>query len=257
MSTKTDITFYDTISNIEFKTVSLNTWRVRFILNYKKIPYTTVWLPYAQIATTIKALGAPPTSFMPDGRTRHTVPTIVDHTNGDKVVTDSWTIAQYLEAHFPDHEHALFPAGSLALQASFVKDTLDAMGPSGLVFSLAPLIIPHVKRHMDAPDVEYFEALWSPLFGGVPLDSLYTPETWKGIEGAFDALDKVYAASEGQGVFLGGTQLIYADFVVAAALVSVKFGVPGEDGWERVAKLNGGRWGRLFDAVQPYCQNDW
>lgn len=220
---------------------------ISFILNYKRIPYTTVWMTYSEIASTIKGLGAASSGTLPDGAARYTVPTIVDD---GKVVTDSWIIAQYLEEKYP--EPAIFPPGTLGLQAFF-----DAHigGPTGIVVPFGPAILPSSRLVMDPHDAEYFSGVWSKVLGA-PLEELWNTEEKrttgrKAIDAALDTVDKVYQSAEGA-IFLGGDTPLYVDFVVAGCFIPVKYGKPDE--WERISKLNGGRWVRMLDAVQPYMQ---
>lgn len=247
------VTLYDNIVPCDAKAVSLNPWRIRFVLNYKKIPHTTVWLPYAEISSTLKALGATPTGARADGAPRYTIPTIA---HAGQIISGSYDIALYLDAHFPnpDPEHpSLFPQGTRGLQRFFYDRLYDADG--GLVAALPPFVQPGYKRLMARADADYFEALWSGIFG-TPVDAFMdSPEkekrAWERLEKALDALDAAYAA-ETAGVFLGGERPLYVDFVVAASFVMLSL-VAGKD-WERIRGLNGGRWERLLEALQPYTQ---
>jgi hypothetical protein len=54
----------------------------RYSLNYKGIPYKTVWLEYEEIEPFSKRLGALPTSNKPDGRPHYTLPMIHDPATG-------------------------------------------------------------------------------------------------------------------------------------------------------------------------------
>ncbi|KAI9005421.1 hypothetical protein CLU79DRAFT_781788 [Phycomyces nitens] len=88
------ITLYDLpLVNFEGKCWSPNTSKARVSLNIKGIPFETVWVPFADIATVIPKLTKT--------AERPTVPIIVDASK-DIVVQDSWKIAQYLEATYPD-----------------------------------------------------------------------------------------------------------------------------------------------------------
>ena len=50
----------------------------RFVLNYKGIPYRTVWVEYPDIARTCQELGVDPTSTKADGSPQYTLPMIYD-----------------------------------------------------------------------------------------------------------------------------------------------------------------------------------
>ncbi|KAI9258967.1 hypothetical protein BDA99DRAFT_514632 [Phascolomyces articulosus] len=73
---------------------SPNTCKTRFALNYKGIPYKTVWLKFPEVRQEIPKLTK--------SKAHPTVPIIVDIRNGNKVVQESWEIAKYLEEAYPD-----------------------------------------------------------------------------------------------------------------------------------------------------------
>ncbi|KAI9498661.1 glutathione S-transferase [Zychaea mexicana] len=73
---------------------SPNTCKTRYALNYKGIPYKTVWLTYPEVHSEIPKL------TKKDGRP--TVPVIVDLLHDSTVVQDSWEIVKYLEEVYPD-----------------------------------------------------------------------------------------------------------------------------------------------------------
>jgi hypothetical protein len=98
----------------------------RLVLNYKRISYRTVWVEFADIASTMQAIGAAPTpSAIPGGPPRYTVPAIYDP-NTECTVTDSFKIAQYLDRQYP--ERPVIPAGTEELQAAFADSFLPNYG---------------------------------------------------------------------------------------------------------------------------------
>ncbi|EJD51351.1 hypothetical protein AURDEDRAFT_143158 [Auricularia subglabra TFB-10046 SS5] len=246
------ITFYDTASGeneLPLKAISSAAWRVRFILNYKELPYKTVWLPYAKIRPTIQALGATPSGYLADGTARYTIPTIVD-VDGT-VVSDSIRIAEYLDNRYP--ERLVFPKGTQALQTFFAQN-YDSM--SGPAFAFAPLLFPRSLKYLEDVDRAYFDPLWSGMFGVTSLTSLWDTEdkravAWKNIEAGLDSLNRVYQRADG--VFLGGETPLYADFMVLATLLSTRLLCAGE-AWERIAQLNDRRWVRLLDAAEGWIR---
>ncbi|EJD54360.1 hypothetical protein AURDEDRAFT_156140 [Auricularia subglabra TFB-10046 SS5] len=242
------VVLYDTFKVDEHRSCSMNTWRIRLILNYKKITFTTVWLPYKQIDPAIRALpGAQPTIFLPDGRTIYTVPTI---THDGHAVSDSLRIAQYLDAAFP--ESPLFPPGTHALQAFFASE-FDSNGRIGLFNAVAPMGMAHVRSIQAPEDGEYMESIWKKQFG-ISIDELYTPATRPAVrarvEAAFSALEGIMARTGADGgIFIGGERPIYADIILAAGLIGAKLGIGNAEEWEWLISLNGGRWRRFLDAI--------
>ncbi|KAF8994799.1 hypothetical protein BDQ17DRAFT_1524749 [Cyathus striatus] len=95
------ITFYDIHSTAPKTAWSLMVWKIRYILNYKNLPYKTIYLEYPDIETTSKNLGIPPTATKVDGSPYYTLPAIHDSST-NKALADSLRIAQYLDATYPD-----------------------------------------------------------------------------------------------------------------------------------------------------------
>jgi glutathione S-transferase len=95
-------------------------------LNYKKIPYTTVWVEYADIQTMSKEIGATTTEKRPTGEPRYTLPTIRNPATGE-IIADSAKIIAYLEEKYP--ERPLIPAGTLEQQLAFSGKIFGAIGP--------------------------------------------------------------------------------------------------------------------------------
>ncbi|KAI0312021.1 hypothetical protein OF83DRAFT_1166126 [Amylostereum chailletii] len=149
------IVFYDVtrknegITDDSLLAVSPNTWRVRYALNIKGIPYKTVWLDYAEIGTAIKAIGAEPSGILPSGEPHYTVPTIYDPST-ERIVTDSYEIIDYLEAQYPNTS-PLFAPGTRTLQRAFI-DTV--------VLPLSKMIFPVLVFDMIALCTETGAPVW-------------------------------------------------------------------------------------------------
>lgn len=98
------------------------------MLNYKKIPYRTVWIDYADIQDGLKELGAPPTGTKPDGCTPwYSLPTIYDP-NTSKFVADSIEIAKYLESQYPTPGRQVIPSDTEQEQLQFVQTVGQYLG---------------------------------------------------------------------------------------------------------------------------------
>jgi glutathione S-transferase len=123
---------------------SANTWKTRLVswqslfflvltvaactslaLNYKKVPYTTVWVQYSDIQTVLKEIGATPTDKRPTGEDRYTLPTIRNPATGE-VISDSAKIIAYLEEKYP--ERPLIPQGTLEQQVAFSNQIIGVVG---------------------------------------------------------------------------------------------------------------------------------
>ncbi|TYJ52607.1 hypothetical protein B9479_006777 [Cryptococcus floricola] len=79
-----------------------------------------------------------------------TVPTIVDE--DDTIITDSWKVAEYLEAKHGTPEKSLFGGKAGKDFAKFI----EIWSNTTLANELRPLIAPAIYEHFDAPSRAYF-----------------------------------------------------------------------------------------------------
>ncbi|TFY51247.1 hypothetical protein EVJ58_g10668, partial [Rhodofomes roseus] len=94
------IILYDIPSTVPGNAWSANTWKTRFALNYKGIPYRTQWVEYPDIAPLLTSLGVSPNT--PSTWTfPYTLPAIYDPRTRT-VLMDSIKIARYLDETYPD-----------------------------------------------------------------------------------------------------------------------------------------------------------
>ena len=115
---------------------SPNTWKTRqvprnssnhikltvfssYSLNYKGLPFRTVWVEYPDIESTLKAAGiVSNTRKKPDGSPTWTVPAIYDPKTKTGI-TESFAIAEYLDKTYPDTP-LLIPPGTRTLQKAWI-----------------------------------------------------------------------------------------------------------------------------------------
>lgn len=117
-------------------------WRSRLALAHKGLEVEAVAWKFTD-REAIESLGA------------KTVPTIVD---GEKVVTDSWAIAEYLDDTYPDRP-TLFPNGRS--EARFIKSWTEAVLTGGV----AQLVLHDIYEHLDPVDQPYFRESREKRFG--------------------------------------------------------------------------------------------
>ncbi|KAF8997753.1 hypothetical protein BDQ17DRAFT_1400984 [Cyathus striatus] len=245
------ITFYDAPANIPNKCGSLSTWKTRYCLNYKVLPYQTKWIEYTEIEPLFKELGIPPTGTKPDGSPYYTIPAIYDDATGAKVA-DSMKIAAYLDKTYPSEKQVLIPPGTEVLHYAF-RDAVF-----GILSSLWPLYVPHIPGKLNPASREYFKRTRARLFKVDNLEDMRPKgdeafqESLKKLE---DGLGRIYGwiYSVGDEPFIGGNSPIFADFIVASALVTVKY-TWGEDSveWKALRSWHGGRWEKLVDDLKEY-----
>ncbi|TFK70221.1 hypothetical protein BDN72DRAFT_550443 [Pluteus cervinus] len=202
----TEITLFD-IPTIHPKPNSPNTWKVRLVLNYKNLNYTTRWVPSSEIQPTCKALGIPPTGikFGTKDEPHYTLPAIIDYTRSKTnpvILSDSTPIIEYLEKEYPSKEEnfdsatsglqdpiPLFPRGTRAFHA-----LMENFIANHILLSNIPRLylmgIYHGKLPADQID---FRRRMENRFGK-PLEEIEArgearEKAWKELEEAFGKLD--------------------------------------------------------------------
>ncbi|KAI0321439.1 hypothetical protein OF83DRAFT_1168489 [Amylostereum chailletii] len=225
-----------------------NIWRVRFILNYKRLPYRTVWVEFNDVERALRSINAPPTSVGRDGRPIYALPVLVDphrSTSNPVVLANPNTIAEYLEVTYP--ARPVFPDGTRALQSIFVQYLNDVVLKPLLVL-MVPLsharLSPQVQSHF-------------PVQTGSPNYLAPGPQreqAWQAVRDRFEQLSAMLDKNngmEGDGVVAMGRELSYADFAICSVLLWIERVSP-HDGWMRVRQWSGGRWVRLWDRCREY-----
>jgi glutathione S-transferase len=130
------------------------------------------------------------------------VPVLVD---GDKWISDSWAIANYLEDHYPDRP-SLFGGGAGRSLTFFYSNVADA-----LVVSIFPLIALDIHEHLDDRDRGYFRESREDRVGTTLEKFAADRETRVAvIRQNFAALRMTLKAQP----FFGGQRPLYADYAI-------------------------------------------
>ncbi|KAF8633113.1 hypothetical protein AX15_001496 [Amanita polypyramis BW_CC] len=244
------IIFYDFPSKVvNDNTWNPNTWKIRYALNYKKIPYTRELVEYAHIEKVCKEKGIPPTNTDETALYHYTLPSIYDTSTGTGV-SDSFRIAKYLDQAYPDTPNVI-PPGTEALQIAW----LQSMSP--YLSAMWQFAVPGTLELIDHPEShEYFYTSRNKMFGK-DLKSLRPKgEAWEGamknLEEGFEGLDKSMLKS-GSPFFLGET-VSFVDFAVAGLVKWLQITVGGKDSkeWQRIATWSEGRWVQRLEALEKY-----
>ncbi|KAG8954440.1 hypothetical protein FRC04_011767 [Tulasnella sp. 424] len=237
---------------------SPNVWKTRFVLNYKQIPYKTVWVSLPDIEPTLKPLGFDPTPSVINGKEWFTLPVISDPSpepGGEPtLVVDSQVIAEYLDSKYP--QRPILPEGTKAFQAMFVGWVRTNTLPH-----LIPLVAPQIVPILDDPGAEYYIRTREEMFGRKLTEMGIGEERAKSLA----ALEKVLATLDGHislnggGDFLMGSTPSFADFILCASFMWMKRAPTTQDpGFETVFDVikgwHGGRWGRLHMWSQQFTE---
>ncbi len=119
-------------------------WRTRLALAHKGLAVETIPWRFTDTAA-IGAHGA------------QKVPVLLD---GDRVIADSWAIAEYLEDTYPDRPSLFGGEGGRAL-AKFINGWADATMTAGI----ARLVVSDIPPLLDVRDRDYFVASREKRFG--------------------------------------------------------------------------------------------
>ncbi|KAF9443132.1 hypothetical protein P691DRAFT_779056 [Macrolepiota fuliginosa MF-IS2] len=243
------ITFYDLAAKPPLTACSPNPWKARYVLNYKKLPYKTVYVEFPDIETVSKKAGIPPFGKKPDGVTPHyTCPAITDDTTG-AALSDSYKIAEYLDKAYPDTPQ-VFPPGTEALQAAFYDHFFQVISP------LWPIVLPRVPETLNERSAEYYTRTRAERFGK-PLDQMEPVGedriiAWEKIKASFGQLDGWLSKSPGKFIF--GDTVTFSDFVVASMLQSVKILLgEGSEEWKNIEGWNDGRWSNILKNLEKHA----
>ncbi|KAG1724518.1 glutathione S-transferase, partial [Suillus paluster] len=252
MLINTNIIFLDipTVLPVPF---SPNTWKVRLALNYKKLPYETRWVETTDIASVCKSLGIPPTSALPDGTPKYTLPALVDNTTSPPaLLSDSTPIIEYLERRYPDPDpsHALCPPASRALHAVFEYHVAQS-----ITAHLLPVMVMHMYERKTPRDRIHFRQRTEAAFGkkleDIELRGKEREEHWKKIEGAFDLLASFIQAGSGAGELFTGSNLSLADCTLGGLLLAFRY-VSQDEAWIKVSSWSNGKWSRYVTALEEW-----
>ncbi|KAG8220972.1 hypothetical protein J3R82DRAFT_2477 [Butyriboletus roseoflavus] len=236
------IIFYDIPSKLGVNAWSPNTWKTRYALNIKGVPYKTEWVEYPDIESLAKKIGAPATGTKDDGTPAYTLPIINDPNTG-KVIADSFLIAEYLDATYPNG-NTLFPSGTKPLVEAFESSVVGAIG------GILPLQLAISCFILNPPSEKYFRATREAKFG--QKIEAFSPEgpkrdadLAKGKEGLAQ-VDNWLAKSDGK--FVLGNTVSYADAVLAGWLTWIK--VTKVIWGNNVATWHNGRWATYLENLE-------
>ncbi|KAF9261646.1 hypothetical protein L218DRAFT_869391 [Marasmius fiardii PR-910] len=230
-----------------------NIWRIRFILNYKRIRYRTVWVEFPDIETTLQSIGAPPSAVRGDGRPIYTLPVLVDpgmNPTSPIVLSNPNNISEYLESTYPSCP--VFPPGSRAVLTLFVHYIQEVFAKP-----LLPIMVPLSHQRLPSRSQDYLRpqpGLYSNPSSNQPLPpGPQREQAWLAVKEQFDFLASILSKNigDGDGTLVMGYDVSYGDFALCSVLIWIERMAP-HDGWSRVRTWNGGRWERLWEKCKPY-----
>ena len=222
------------------------------MLNYKRIPYKTVWVSFPDIEPTLVKLGYAPTATKLNDLSKppYTLPAIVDASSTPPVViADSLAIAEYLDEKYPDRP--VLPKPGKALQYVFEQWFVSLRSAE-----LSQIMLPAIATILDDRGKVYYQETREKRLGK-KLEEL-SPKGeardghWKVVQSAFGRIAAVIEQN-GPGVdyIAGGSEPTRADFIYISLLICIRAMMPDE--WEnRVKHWNGGRWEKMLKMTEEW-----
>ena len=204
------VVLYDLVGRDD-RRFSPHCWRTRMALAHKGLEYEARPTKFTEIG----AIG--------DGQVK-TVPAIED---GERLIGDSWAIAQYLEASYPEGPSLFGGAGGEAV-TRFVQNWCAAV----LHAQLIGMVVRDIWERLAPEDQDYFRTSREQRFGRT-LEEVQAGREAR-LDGFRNGLQPLRTALK-DAPFLGGAQPLYADYLVFGALQ-----------WARVISPL-----RVLDAADP------
>ncbi|ODQ80619.1 hypothetical protein BABINDRAFT_160874 [Babjeviella inositovora NRRL Y-12698] len=224
LETPNQVVFWDLDSKLPTKVWSPNTMKVRSVLNFKRIPYTTKFLPFTAFPPLLEKEGIKPWPRAP----HYTLP-VISHKG--KTIMGSDQIVAYLEKEFP-HTRSVYPTpGALEESKAMCK-----LVPR-IFFVIGPTTAAFISSIMEDVDQKYF--LWKfderdgiidiPKFLNNPVAVL---EKWDLIQRFYNNFEgftsKKFSAEQlgrlKSGKYLFGDYCSYADLLYFSLLFWVLIG---------------------------------
>ncbi|KAH7311274.1 hypothetical protein B0I35DRAFT_357061 [Stachybotrys elegans] len=240
--TSPEIILYDLacIKNACFSPV---VWRIRLILNYKCIPYRTVFVEFPDIEPTMKELGLACHDANSGSNAKYTVP-VIRHIPTDICIMDSPAIAEFLEATYPTPPLPLTSELGREIETKARRAVAPTFGRS---------IVPREIHILSPRSQEYFRRTQEARLGQ-RLEDLCEPakekEIWEVMSDKIRAAGELMLTHQADGPFVLGAQPSYTDFFIAGSLQSAR--MISEDVFQRFHSYPG--FMEIYMACAPYLE---
>ncbi|PQE22995.1 hypothetical protein CJF32_00004396 [Rutstroemia sp. NJR-2017a WRK4] len=235
--TEPEIVLYD-LACKKNTCLSLVVWRIRLMLNYKKIPYRTIFLEFPDIEPTLKGLGLVP---LESSKGKYTVPAI-HHVPTNTYLIDSVPIAEFLESTYPEPSLPLKSELGSHIQEQLVPVIGSSLQTSVLAREL-PILNPRSQEH--------FRRTYEPLVGH-PLEELIhkEEEAWASVDKETRAVGELMLKNRAEGPFVLGEHPSMTDFFIVGLIQCVR--VVDEGVFQRLTKYPG--FGEIYEACLPFIE---
>jgi len=265
------LVYYDISSPIQPRSYAPNPSKGRLALSFKSVPFKTTFVDLLDIGKVRQSLNCPATRKFDDGSDFYTLPMLAVPSQ-NKVIGDSFEIANYLEDTYPDSGGCLFPKGSKRTVLDYESPNKDSVFHVPITLNLGAkhADYAHFNTHVDTTftshvqlvseympfNPETAEAVKASMAKRAHLpswDVVYVHgEAREKLLAAFKAntksLGELFEVNEG-GPYLEGKEANYADLIVGGWVNMMAECMPAEE-WKDFKTWHGGVFGRLHDALK-------
>ncbi|WPH03508.1 Hypothetical protein R9X50_00638800 [Acrodontium crateriforme] len=227
------------IKNVCFSPV---VWRIRLMLNYKRIPYRTEFVEFPDIKAKMSEFGLVAYDPASGSKYEYTVP-VIHHLPSDTYLMDSAPIAEFLEETYP--ERPILLSSELGREIEF-----KARGVIGPVFGKS--VMPREIRILSSQSQAYFRETRETLLGH-SLEKLldYEDEAWNAVDGDMRGVGELMQMHKAEGPFVLGARPSYTDFFIVGSLQSAR--VVDDGTFQRCVKYSGFK--EVYEACLPYIES--
>ncbi|KAL2074250.1 hypothetical protein VTL71DRAFT_8028 [Oculimacula yallundae] len=218
-------------------------WRIRLMLNYKRIPYKTIFLEFPDIEPTLEGLGLVHSESASGSKHKYTVPAI-KHVPTNTYMMDSVPIAQFLETTYPDPSVPLTSELGREIEGK-------ARAVVGATFRMS--VMPREISILSPPAQKYFRHTREALLGHRLEDLLDVDkeeQTWNEMSDDIRAVGELMLTHKADGPFVLGARPSYTDFFIAGSLQSAR--MVDEVVFQRMVIYPGYK--EIYEACLPYME---
>ncbi|KAL7947928.1 hypothetical protein V8C42DRAFT_316155 [Trichoderma barbatum] len=239
------IIFYDLAGRVN-KCYSNNTWKTRFVLNYKDAPYEVVHSEYPDIEDLLVSKGVKPNAVDEYTWFPFTLPAVT--LPDGSTIQNSRAIVDELER--------LFPTPSMRLDNGYTERAMQLA--HDLMMGLgADNCYRLYSRTYNPRSTTHFNNVYAPVFKVSSLSELAnSPLVWDGAwASAQEALKKTKELFDEhpEGPFVEGTTFSYADCLIGGVWQWLR--VPNPEMFERVMSYDE-TFRKHQEALAPYLERD-
>ncbi|KAJ5116291.1 hypothetical protein N7456_000639 [Penicillium angulare] len=214
-------------------------WRVRLALNYKRIPYRTIFLEFPDVRPTFYALG-----LVSSTEEAYEAPAI-HYLPSDEYLMGSSRIIDFLEYKYA-WPSLPAPSQSEAIRRieTQVRSYLDTIFELSILPRIINILSPRSRTyHRHAAEKRY----------DFPIEELLDDEEethWRMLEGGMREISGLLQAKKAVGPYVLGGHVSLTDFMIAGYMQSAR--TIDEAVYERIARFPG--FAQIYDACAAFME---